>query len=120
MDIGSFGKPDLCPDTINGFDLVADIITNLPNLNLLKTYSFTGHALLTLYKKNQNFKTKLTYIHTTDCDEEILEAVQSTCPLLENAHINQPRDGVVMSLGKLKRLNALKLTKGLYVVMKEM
>ncbi|XP_066149371.1 uncharacterized protein [Euwallacea fornicatus] len=112
LDIGSFGKKDLCQDSTNGYELIAEIISNLPNLNVLKTYSFTGHALLYLYKKDNNFRTKLTYLHATDCSLEILEAIHETCPYLGNAHINQPQEEVVKKLSILRNLCSVKLTKG--------
>ncbi|KAH1012329.1 hypothetical protein HUJ05_011505 [Dendroctonus ponderosae] len=112
LDIGSFGKPELCPDGTNGPELVAEIIQQLPNLNVLKTYSFTGHALLHLFKKDDNFRTKLTYLHTTDCDVNILNAITWTAPFLDNAHFNCPQERVVSGLGQIKHLHALKLTRG--------
>ncbi|KAL1512869.1 hypothetical protein ABEB36_002381 [Hypothenemus hampei] len=113
LDIGSFGKPNLCQDCpLSGYELMAEIIKNLPNLNVLKTYSFTGHALLHLYKDDHNFKTKLTYIHTTDCNLDILNAIANTCPHLENIHVNRPQEKVVRELSKIPDLRSLKLTKG--------
>lgn len=114
LDIGSYGKANLCQDSISGHELVAEIIQNLPNLNVLKTYSFTGHALLYLYKKDNNFRTKLTYIHATDCTVEIFNAVVKTCPHLENTHVNCPQEGVVSGLNAIRNLHSLKLTKGMY------
>ncbi|XP_050303399.1 uncharacterized protein LOC126741110 isoform X2 [Anthonomus grandis grandis] len=118
LDIGSFGKLNLCQDACSGYELVAEILENLPNLNVLKTYSFTGHSLLLLYEKNSNFKTKLTYIHATDCDLNVFTAMTATCPYLENVHVNCPREGVVARLGDVGRLLAVKITKGEEVELK--
>ncbi|CAG9773043.1 unnamed protein product [Ceutorhynchus assimilis] len=112
LDIGSFGKSALCNDSSNDWQLMAEIIENLPNLHILKTYSFTGQALLYLYNKDSNFKTKLTYLHTTDCNKEVFEAIVQTCPFLENLHLNSPQENVVVNLSALKKLHSLKLTKG--------
>lgn len=112
LDIGSFGKPDLCHDSSMGFELVAEIIQNLPNLSVLKTYSFTGHALLHLLNQDDSFKSKLSYLHDTGTDLNIIRAIVKTCPWLESIHVNYPDQGVVAELVGIRKLHSLKLTQG--------
>lgn len=111
LDIGNFGKMDLVDKEHSNFQLVARIIEQLPNLTILKTYSFTGHALLLLYEKNEHFKTKLKYLHDTETTMEIIEAIINLCPYLDNMHIDSPCGGVVPEFSKLNKLHSLKLTK---------
>ncbi|XP_060526357.1 uncharacterized protein LOC132701992 [Cylas formicarius] len=112
LDIGNFGKPSLCQGDRVSYELVSEILENLPNLTSLKTYSFTGHALLLLYEKNPHFTTKLTYLHDTGTTLEGIRAIVKLCPLLESAHFDSVNEGVVREFRRLRRLNSLKLTKG--------
>ncbi|KAI4457681.1 f-box/tpr repeat protein pof3 [Holotrichia oblita] len=111
--IGMYGKKEICQNG-DSTEVMADVILQLPNLNVLKTYSFTGSALLKLYKKMPEYKTKLIYIHDTDTDKEILEAIVHLCPKLQSVNFNNPQDGVLCSLGRLKCLNSLKLSRPVY------
>ncbi|KAJ8981330.1 hypothetical protein NQ317_015970 [Molorchus minor] len=111
LDIGDFGKLDLCQEEISGYELVAELIEHLPNLSSLRIYSFTGSALLLLYKNNPNFKTKLKYLHDTGTTLDIMEGIINLCPNLESIHMDGPSPGVLEKLTKLKKLNCLKLTK---------
>lgn len=111
LDIGNFGKIDLCPEELSGYELVAELIEKLPNLVSIRTYSFTGSALGLIHNKNPKYRTKLAYLHDTGTTLETIEAVIKLCPLLESVHIDSPQPGVVEKLSHLKRLNSLKLTK---------
>lgn len=113
LHIGMYGKKEICQDG-DSTEVMADVILQLPNLNVLKIYSFTGSALLKLYKRLPEYKTKLTYIHDTDTDKEILEAIVHLCPKLQSVNFNNPQDGVLCSLGRLKCLNSLKLSRPIY------
>ncbi|XP_076259515.1 uncharacterized protein LOC143195889 [Rhynchophorus ferrugineus] len=112
LDIGSYGKKDLCFGTESNFELMADIIENLPNLSIIKTYSFTGHALHIVSQRNPHYISKLTYIYDTSTTPEIFDSIVNTCPLLDHAHFSIPADGVVEQFYRLKKLNSLKLTQG--------
>ncbi|KAJ8953130.1 hypothetical protein NQ318_017157 [Aromia moschata] len=111
LDIGDFGKVDLCQEETSGYELVAEVIENLPNLISLRIYSFTGSALLLLHRRNPNFKTKLKYLHDTGTTLDIMESIITLCPCLENVHLDRAEPGVVEKLSKLRKLNTLKLTR---------
>lgn len=111
LNIGNYGKKDVCPQQAESFDVIADLLENLPNLAVLRTYSFTGKALLILHQRNQNFRTKLKYIHDTETTLDEFEAIANTCPLLESVCINSPQNAVVNDFGKLKKLHSIKLSR---------
>ncbi|CAH1183811.1 unnamed protein product, partial [Phaedon cochleariae] len=112
LHIGSFGKTDLCQQESSGSEIVAELIENLPNLNYLRTYSYTGHALLTVYNRNPTHQTKLKYLHDTNTSMEIMESILKLCPALESLHFDSPAPGIVEKLANFRKLNSLKLTKG--------
>lgn len=111
LDIGSYGKKDICNQDTNPFDILAEIIENLPNLNIIRTYSFTGKVLQKLYTKQPNFKTRLKYLHDTETSVEDAEAIVTLCPEMENIYIDTPTSGVLDILSRLKRMHSLKLSK---------
>lgn len=111
LNLGNYGKKDVCTQEESSFDIVADLIENLPNLTVLRTYSFTGKSLQILYKKHKYLKTKLKYLHDTETTTEDFEAIVNTCPLLENVYFDTPNTGVVCDLGRLKMLHSLKLSR---------
>lgn len=114
LNLGNYGKKDVCTQEASSFDVVADLLENLPNLTVLRTYSFTGKALSFLYQRNQNFKSKLKYIHDTETTMEDFDAIVNTCPFLEYIYINTPQTSVVSNLGRLKKLHSLKLSRFLW------
>lgn len=111
LDIGNFGKLDLCQQESGGPELIAELIQTLPNLTSIRTYSFTGQALLIIYNKDPTIKTKLAYLHDTGTSLDVMTAIINSCPHLESIHIDSPQSGVIEKFVKLKRLNCLKLTK---------
>lgn len=114
LSIGYYGKKDLCTQESSSFDVVAKLIEQLPNLTILRTYSFTGKSLLILHSQNIHFQTKLKYIHDTETTKEEFEAIINTCPLLENIYIDTPHNGVVSEFGRLKNLHSVKLSRFLW------
>lgn len=111
LDIGYFGKSDICLGE-NGCEIVAELIETLPNLCYLKTYSFTGSSLLLLYRKRQTkFKTKLKYLHDTFTTVDVMKAIVELCPNLESLHLDTPERGVIGEFSNLKKLNCIKLVK---------
>lgn len=111
LDIGSFGKQEVCQNG-DSIQIITSLIENLPNLTKLRTYSFTGHALLVLYKKNcTKYKTKLKYLHDTNTTIEIIEAIINLCENLESIHLDSPENSVICRLNQLKKLHSLKLIK---------
>ncbi|KAJ8918077.1 hypothetical protein NQ315_011534 [Exocentrus adspersus] len=111
LDIGNFGKIDLCQEELSGYELVAGLIEKLPNLTSIRTYSYTGSALWLLYDKNPKYKTKLSYLRDTGTTLDIMESIIKLCPGLESIHIDTPQRGVLEKLSDLKKLNSLKLVK---------
>ncbi|RZC40945.1 hypothetical protein BDFB_013821 [Asbolus verrucosus] len=110
LDIGSFGKRDVCQQNASDCDIIAEIIESLPNLTSLRTYSFTGSSLFTLYKKNSKHKTRLKYLHDTGTTNDIMEAIANMCENLESIHLDTPDKGVISRLTQLKKLCCVKLT----------
>ncbi|XP_044258727.1 uncharacterized protein LOC123007474 [Tribolium madens] len=109
VDIGYFGKKSICQQDESDCDIIAEMIENLPNLTCLRTYSFTGTSLLTLYKKNFKHKTRLKYLHDTGTTDEVIEAIINMCEQLESIHLDTPQKGVICRLKQLKKLNCIKL-----------
>ncbi|XP_063912070.1 uncharacterized protein LOC135128925 isoform X2 [Zophobas morio] len=110
LDIGNFGKKNVClQEEDETEDIMAQVIENLPNLTSLRTYSFTGASLLTLYKKNSKHKTRLKYLHDTGTTDEIINVIIHMCENLESIHLDNPEKGVISRLSELKKLTCLKL-----------
>ncbi|XP_018574980.1 uncharacterized protein LOC108913828 [Anoplophora glabripennis] len=111
LDIGNFGKIDLCQEEISGYELVAQIIEQLPNLISIRTYSYTGSALWLIYNKNPKYRSKLMYLHDTRTTLETMDSIIKLCPDLESIHLDTPESGVMEKLSQLRKLNSLKLIK---------
>lgn len=111
LDVGNFGKTDICQEANSGAELVAILLENLPNIEHLRTYSFTGKALQKLNEKRPHRKTKLKYLHDTGTSIDTVECIVMMCPNLESIHLDSPSEGVVKKLSELTKLNTLKLTK---------
>lgn len=109
LDIGNFGKKNICQQDEPDCDIIAEMMENLPNLTCLRTYSFTGTSLLRLYKKNPKHKSRLKYLHDTGTTNEIIEAIINMCEHLESIHLDTPQKGVICRLKKLKKLHCIKL-----------
>lgn len=114
LDIGYYGKEEVCDGDGGDADVVSLLIENMPNLISLKTYSYAGKALLLLFNKNKTFKTKLKYIHDTETTLETLNAIVNTSPELEIITLNKPQLGVLKQLAKLNNLHSLKLSRVRY------
>lgn len=119
LDLGYYGKEDVCEGEYGGHDIVALLIKNLPNLVALKTYSYAGKALLYLHNKNNKYKTRLKYIHDSETNVNSLNAIVNCCPDLEVITLNKPDDGVLKELHKLNNLHSLKLSRVKYKEMIE-
>ncbi|KAF2881049.1 hypothetical protein ILUMI_25122 [Ignelater luminosus] len=111
LEIGSYGKKSLCHPENESCVALANAIENLPNLLVIRTYSFVGEALLDIYKRNENFKTKLLYVHDTQTTTEMCKAIVNLCPHLESIYIDTPQNNVLNMLSDLKSLNSLKLAR---------
>ncbi|XP_037042341.1 uncharacterized protein LOC119078746 isoform X2 [Bradysia coprophila] len=101
VDIGTLGEENICHTDI------ALLLTNLPNLENLVTYSYVGQSLLCISEHhNPHFKTKLKYLHDTRTNNKTIDAIVEMCPDLESIYLDTPDSGV---MHKLKFLNLRKL-----------
>ncbi|KAJ6647003.1 hypothetical protein Bhyg_02221 [Pseudolycoriella hygida] len=101
VDIGTLGEENICHTDI------ALLLTNLPNLENLVTYSFVGQSLLCISEQyNPHFKTKLKYLHDTRTNSKTMDAIVRMCPELESIYLDTPDSGV---MHKLESLNLRKL-----------
>jgi hypothetical protein len=107
VDIGTLGEETICHTDI------AFMLTQLPNIMNLLTYSYTGKSLqYVLEKMNAQFTCKLQYLHDTDTKAGTLEAICKTCPNLEHIYLDSPAFGTLhlMEKMKLKRLKVCKFS----------
>ncbi|XP_017785416.1 PREDICTED: uncharacterized protein LOC108568696 [Nicrophorus vespilloides] len=112
LSVGMYGKRTVTDDDATEYvRTIVQMLKNLPNLNVLKTYSHTGLALLEMYKENPDCRTNLKYIHDTSTSIEVLEAVVKLCPELESVNLNSPKERVLSGLSSLKRLSSLKISE---------
>lgn len=100
VDIGTLGEENICHTD------VALLITNLPNLENLVTYSYVGQSLLCISDQhNADFKTKLRYLHDTRTDLKTMDVIIQMCPALDSIYLDTPDAGVML---KLKTINLKK------------
>lgn len=106
IDIGMLGEENICHTDI------AMLLTHLPNLTTLVTYSFVGKSLLYIVEKENKpyFKCKLRNLHDTGTNLKTLDAIVSTCPELESLYLDTPENGILHKISSLK-LVRLKLYK---------
>lgn len=96
VDIGTLGEENICHTDI------ALLLTNLPNLENLVTYSFVGQSLLCISEQhNPQFKTKLKYLHDTRTNSRTIDAIVQMCPELESIYLDTPDSGVMHKLKSL-------------------
>ncbi|CAH0553572.1 unnamed protein product [Brassicogethes aeneus] len=69
----------------------------------------TGH--IDSANKERTIKTKLTYLHDTGTNLDVIGAILNLCPNLESIHVANPEPGVIEKLVCIKKLNCLKLTR---------
>lgn len=112
LDIGSYGERSLCINPQSDPSaILAELIKNNSNLVVIRTYSFTGQALLLLHQQDGQFKTNLRYLRDTRTTQEVCQAIVATCPNLENIYLNSPEQKTFDVLKQAKSLNSLKVTK---------
>lgn len=105
VDIGTLGEENICHTDI------ALLLTNLPNLHNLATYSYVGQSLLCINEQhNPNFKTKLKYLHDTKTSLKAMDAIVKMCPKLDAIYLDTPENGVMHKL-KALHLRRLKIYK---------
>ncbi|XP_044756676.1 uncharacterized protein LOC123315155 [Coccinella septempunctata] len=110
LDVGYYGKKEICEGSNDDTELVSRVIRNLPKLREIRSYSFTGNSLFHL--QNSSYITNITLLRDTETTQEIFHVISRLCPLLESIHLNSPKEGVIPHLKDLKRLIYLKICKG--------
>lgn len=105
VDIGTLGEENICHTDI------ALLITNLPNLENLVTYSYVGQALMCINDQhNRDFRTKLRYLHDTRTSARAMDAIIRMCPLLDSIYLDTPESGVLLKM-QVVNLKRMKLYK---------
>lgn len=105
VDIGTLGEENICHTDI------ALLISRLPNLESLVTYSFVGQSLVHIRDNiDSNFRTKLRYLHDSRTSAQTMDVIIQMCPQLESVYLDTPESGVMMQM-KAIRLRRLKLYK---------
>ncbi|ETN65067.1 hypothetical protein AND_003173 [Anopheles darlingi] len=105
VDIGSLGEENICHMD------VALLLQHLPNLATLQSYSYVGRSLLhILEEKDAGFRCKLAYLHDTQTNDKVMDAIVRCCPKLEDIYLDSPEVGVLVKLANVQ-LRRLKLHK---------
>lgn len=106
VDIGTLGEENICHTDI------ALLLTNLPNLENLVTYSYVGRALMCINDQHnrRDFQTKLRYLHDTRTSARTMDAIIRMCPQLDSIYLDTPDSGVLLKMQviKLKRIKVYK------------
>lgn len=105
VDIGTLGEENICHTDI------AMLISSLPNLENLSSYSFVGQSLVYIRENiDVNFRSKLRYLHDTKTSTDTMEVIIQMCPILESVYLDTPQSGVVLQM-QVIRLRRIKLYK---------
>lgn len=105
VDIGTLGEENICHTDI------AMLISRLPNLENLSTYSFVGQSLVHIRNNiDANFRTKLRYLHDSRTSAQTMDVIIQMCPLLESVYLDTPETGVMLQMSSI-RLRRIKLYK---------
>lgn len=105
VDIGTLGEENICHTDI------AMLISRLPNLENLSTYSFVGQSLVYLRDNiDASFQTKLRYLHDSRTSTQTMDVIIKMCPFLESVYLDTPETGVMLQMQPI-RLRRIKLYK---------
>lgn len=106
IEIGTLGEENIDHEDI------ASLLTHIPNLTSLGSYSFVGKALLHVIENiNANFVTKLQYIHDTETKLNTMNAICQCCPDLRLIYLDSPEPNVLGKLLTFSNLQRLKIYK---------
>jgi len=114
VDIGTLGEENICHTDI------ASLLTHIPNLTSLGSYSFVGRAVeyaIEQHKKlqqqhmNGDLVLKLQYLHDTETKLNTMNAICRACPDLKLIYLDAPERNVLHKLSSLSNLQRLKIYK---------
>lgn len=108
LDVGYYGKKEICEGRTDDTELIAEVIRNLPSLRVIRSYSFTGTSLSLLHHSTTN----ITSLRDTDTTENLIKIISRLCPNLDSIYLNSPKQGILHHLSHVKYLNYLNLCKG--------
>lgn len=105
VDIGTLGEENICHTDI------AMLLSRLPNLENLSSYSFVGQSLIYIRDNiDVNFRTKLRYLHDSRTSMQTMDVIIQMCPLLESIYLDTPETGVMLQMSAIQ-LRRIKLYK---------
>lgn len=106
LDIGTVGEENICHTD------VASLLTHIPHLKSLGSYSFAGRAVQHAKENlNADFVSKLQYLHDTETKLNTMNAICSACPDMKLIYLDSPEPNVLHKLTSLRNLQSLKIYK---------
>lgn len=106
LDIGTLGEENICHED------VGQMLTQIPNLMSLGSYSFVGRSVQHVVEKlNSDFISKLQYLHDTETKLGTMNALCSACPDLKLIYLDSPEPNVLHKLTSFRSLHRLKIYK---------
>lgn len=106
VDIGTLGEENI------GHDDIASLLTHIPNLKSLGSYSFVGRAVQHVIEQmNSDFVSKLQYLHDTETKLNTMNAISRACPDLKLIYLDSPEPNVLHKLTSFRNLQRLKIYK---------
>lgn len=104
VDIGMLGDENICHTDI------AMLITHLPRLENLVTYSYVGKSLKYIRDQDPDFTCRLRNLHDTKTNVHVMDCIVKMCPNLESIYLDTPDSGVIIKL-KDTMISKLKIYK---------
>lgn len=106
LDIGTLGEENICHED------VASLLTHIPNLRSLGSYSFVGRSVRHVIENiNSGFVSKLQYVHDIETKLNTMNAMCSACPDLRLIYLDSPEPNVLHKLTSFRNLQRLKIYK---------
>lgn len=106
LDVGTVGEENICPTD------VASLLTHIPHLKSLGSYSFVGRAVQHVKENlNADFVSKLQYLHDTETKLNTMNAICSACPDMKLIYLDSPEANVLHKLTSFRNLQSLKIYK---------
>lgn len=106
LDIGTLGEENICHTD------VASLLTHIPNLRSLGSYSFVGRSVQYVIENiNADFVSKLQYLHDIETKLNTMNAICTACPDLKLIYLDSPESNVLHKLTSFRNLHRLKIYK---------
>lgn len=106
VDIGTLGEENICHTD------VASLLTHIPNLRSLGSYSFVGRSVQHVIENiNSDFVFKLQYLHDVETKLNTMNAICTACPDLKLIYLDSPEPNVLHKLTSFRNLQSLKIYK---------